>query len=174
MISVKIDQMIKKWQLRDKGVLTWFAFDLNGSLISTTCKFLLCRSCITTHTHTHHTHTHTHTHTHIYMHIYITSQRGSAWHRYIGPLLSLGKMQFSTSRLGETNEYFLTKLGRRDYVSEIYKLTEFGEDRFRNGASTWWWNMTVLWLSSSAFFYFYFFPFPRPAHRSQFWSELHA
>jgi len=87
---------------------------------------------------------------------FITSQRGSAWHCYIGPLLSIGKMRFSTSRPGITNEYFVTKLGRCDCVGKIYKLTKFGEDRLRNGASTWWWNITVLWLSSSAFFYFLF------------------
>jgi len=38
-------------------------------------------------------------------------------------------MRFSTSRPGKTNEYFVTKLGRRDYVGKIYKLTKFGEDR---------------------------------------------
>jgi len=46
----------------------------------------------------------------------ITSQRGSAWHCYIGPLLSIGKKQFSTSQSGKTNEYFVIKLGRRDYA----------------------------------------------------------
>jgi len=89
----------------------------------------------------------------------ITSQRGSAWHCYIGPLLSIGKMRLSTSRRGKTNEYFVTKLGRRDSVGKIYKLTKFGEDRLRNGASTLWWNITVLWLFSSTFFIFIFFRF---------------
>jgi len=51
---------------------------------------------------------------------------------------ALGKMQFSTSQPGKTNEYFVTKLDRRDYVGVIYKLTKFGEDRLRNGFSTWW------------------------------------
>jgi len=66
-------------------------------------------------------------HIHIYIYIYIyniymyiTSQRGSAWHCYIGPLFSIGKMRFSTSRPGKTNEYFVTKLGRCDYVGKIY------------------------------------------------------
>jgi len=54
----------------------------------------------------------------------ITSQRGSAWRCCIGRLLSKGKMRFSTSRPGKTNEYFVTKLGRRDYVSK----TKFGAD----------------------------------------------
>jgi len=63
----------------------------------------------------------------------ITSQRGSAWHCYIGRLLSIGKMQFSTSWSGNTNEYFVTKLGRRNYVGKIYKLTKFGKDWLRNG-----------------------------------------
>jgi len=85
----------------------------------------------------------------------ITSQRGTAWHCYIGPLLSIGKIRFSTSRPGKTNEYFVTKLGRRNCVGKIYKLTKFGEDRLRNGASTWWWNITVLWLSSSTILYFF-------------------
>jgi len=67
----------------------------------------------------------------------ITSQRGSAWPCYIGHALSMGKMRFSTSRCGKINEYFVTKLGRRDYVGEIYKLIKFGENRLRNGASTW-------------------------------------
>jgi len=58
---------------------------------------------------------------------------------YIGRLLSKGKMRFSTSRHEKTNEYFGNKLGRRDNVGEIYKLTKFGADRLRNGASTWWW-----------------------------------
>jgi len=58
-----------------------------------------------------------------------TSQRGSAWHCYIGPLLSIGKMRFSTFRPGKTNKYFVTKLGKRDYVGKIYKLTKFGKDR---------------------------------------------
>jgi len=53
----------------------------------------------------------------------ITSQRGSAWHRYIGRLLSKGKMLLTTPRPGKTNEHFGTKLGRRDYVGKIYKLT---------------------------------------------------
>jgi len=66
----------------------------------------------------------------------ITSQRGSAWHCYIGRLLSKGKMSFSTFRPGKTNEYFGIKLGRRDYVGKIYKLTQFGADRLWNGAST--------------------------------------
>jgi len=51
----------------------------------------------------------------------ITSQRGSAWHCYEGHLLSIGKMRFSTSRPGKTNEYFVTKRGRRDNVGKIYK-----------------------------------------------------
>jgi len=67
-------------------------------------------------------------------------------------LISKGKMLFSTSWPGKTNEYFGTKLGRRDYVGEIYKLTKFGADRLGNGASTWWWNITVLWHYSPAFF----------------------
>jgi len=82
----------------------------------------------------------------------ITSQRGSAWHCYIGHMLSIGKMRFSISRPGKTNEYFVTKLGRRDYVGEIYKLTKFDAYRLRNGASTCWWNITVLGLSSPTFF----------------------
>jgi len=44
-------------------------------------------------------------------------------------------MRFSTSLPGKTNEYFVTKFGRRDYVGKIYKLTKFGEDRLQNGAS---------------------------------------
>jgi len=80
--------------------------------------------------------------------------RYSEWHCYIGRLLSKGKMCFSTSRPRNTNEYFLTKVFRRDDVGKIYKLTKFGEDRLRNGASTWWWNITVLWLSSPPFFRF--------------------
>jgi len=64
-------------------------------------------------------------------------------------------MRFSTSRPGKTNEYFETKLGRRDYVGKIYKRTKFGADRLWNGASTWWWNITVLWLSSPTFFSFF-------------------
>jgi len=68
----------------------------------------------------------------------ITNQRSSAWHCYIGRLISKGMMRFSTSWPGKTNEYFGTKLGRRDYVGKIYKLTKFGADRSRNGASTWW------------------------------------
>jgi len=63
-------------------------------------------------------------------------------------------MRFSTSRPGKTNKYFVTKPGRRDKVSKIYKLTKCVEDRLRNGASTWWWNITALWLSSSTFFRF--------------------
>jgi len=81
----------------------------------------------------------------------ITSQPGSAWHCYIGRLISKGKMHFLNSRPGKTNEYFETKLSRRDYVGEIYKLTKYGADRLWNGASTWWWNITVLWLSSPGF-----------------------
>jgi len=50
----------------------------------------------------------------------ITSQRGSAWHCYIGCLLFKGKMLFSTSRPGKINEYFGTKLARRDIVGKIY------------------------------------------------------
>jgi len=69
---------------------------------------------------------------------YITSQRGSEWHCYIGRLISRGKMRFSTSLHGKNNEYFKTKLGRRDDVGKIYKLTKFGTDRLRNGASTRW------------------------------------
>jgi len=61
--------------------------------------------------------------------IYITSQHGSAWHCYIGPFLSIGKMRFSTSRPGKTNTYFVTKLGRRNNVGKIYKLNKFGKDR---------------------------------------------
>jgi len=38
-------------------------------------------------------------------------------------------MRFLTSRPGKTNEYFGTKLGKRDYVGKIYKLTKFGADR---------------------------------------------
>jgi len=34
----------------------------------------------------------------------------------------------------KTNELFGTKLGRRDYIGMIYKLTEFGADRLQNGA----------------------------------------
>jgi len=45
---------------------------------------------------------------------------------------------FFHPRPGKTNEYFGTKLGRRDYVGKIYKLAKFGADRLRNGASTWW------------------------------------
>jgi len=50
-------------------------------------------------------------------------------------------MRFSTSRPGKTNAQFGTKLGRRDYVGQFYKLTKFGADRLRNSASTWWWNI---------------------------------
>jgi len=49
-------------------------------------------------------------------------------------------------------EYFGTKLGRRDYVGKIYKRSKFGADRLRNGAATWWWNITVLRLSSPTFY----------------------
>jgi len=55
---------------------------------------------------------------------------------YIGRLISKGKMRFSTSRPGKTNEYFGTKLGGRDYVDKIQNLTKFGADQLRNGAST--------------------------------------
>jgi len=65
----------------------------------------------------------------------ITSKRGSAWYCYIGRLLSKGKLLFHLSAW-KTNEYFGTKLGRRDYVGKIYKLTKFGADQLRNGAST--------------------------------------
>jgi len=47
--------------------------------------------------------------------------------------LSKGIMRFSTSQPGKTNEYVGTKLGRRDKVGKIYKLTKFGADRLRNG-----------------------------------------
>jgi len=30
--------------------------------------------------------------------------------------------------------------GRRDNIGKIYKLTKFGADWLRNGASKWWWN----------------------------------
>jgi len=73
------------------------------------------------------------------------------------PVLSIGKMRFSTSRPGKTNEYFITILVRRNYVGKINKLTTFGGDQLRNGASTWWWNITVLWLSSPTFFIFFRF-----------------
>jgi len=53
-------------------------------------------------------------------------------------------MRFSTSRPGKTNKYFGTKLGRRDFIGKIYKLTKFGEDRLWDSASTWWWNITTL------------------------------
>jgi len=86
----------------------------------------------------------------------ITSQRGSAWHCYIGPLISIWKMRFSTSRPGKTDEYFVTKLGRRDNVGKIYKLTNVGEDRLRNGASTWWWNITVCDFLRPPFLFFFF------------------
>jgi len=69
--------------------------------------------------------------------------------------LSNRKMLYSTSRSAKTNEYFETKLGRRDYVGKIYKLTKFGVDRWRNGAFMWWWKITGLWLSSPAFFLFF-------------------
>jgi len=78
---------------------------------------------------------------------------------------------FSTSGPGKTNEYLGSKLGRRDNVGTIYKVTKFGADQLRNGASTWCWNITVWWLYSPTFCLF--FSFPRPAHRSQFWSDLH-
>jgi len=45
-------------------------------------------------------------------HWWFTSQRGSAWHCYLGRLISKGKMPFSTFWPGKTNEYFGTKLGR--------------------------------------------------------------
>jgi len=67
----------------------------------------------------------------------ITSQRGSAWHCYIGRLISKGKMRFFTSQPGKTLEYFETKLSTRDNVGKIYKLTKFCADQLRNGASTW-------------------------------------
>jgi len=53
-------------------------------------------------------------------------------------LIYKGKMRFSTSRYGKANDYFGTKLGRRDYVGKIYKPTKYGENRLRNSASTWW------------------------------------
>jgi len=37
---------------------------------------------------------------------------------------------FHLSAWKKTNTYFVTKLGRRDYVGKIYKLTKFGKDRF--------------------------------------------
>jgi len=37
---------------------------------------------------------------------YITSQRGSAWHCYIGHVLSIGKIWFSTSRPGKKHWIF--------------------------------------------------------------------
>jgi len=46
----------------------------------------------------------------------VTSQCGSAWHCYIGRLNYKRKMRFSTSRPGKTNEYFVTKLSKRDNV----------------------------------------------------------
>jgi len=56
----------------------------------------------------------------------------------IDGLISKGKMRYSTSRFGKTNEYFGTKLDRRDNVGKIYKLTKLGAHLLRNGASTWW------------------------------------
>jgi len=47
-------------------------------------------------------------------------------------------MRFSTSRPEKTNEYFATKLGRRDNVGKTYKLTKVSADRLPNGASMWW------------------------------------
>jgi len=46
-------------------------------------------------------------------------------------------MQFSTCRPRKTNKYFVTKLGRRDYVGKLYTLIKYGEDRLQNVASTW-------------------------------------
>jgi len=60
-------------------------------------------------------------------------------------------------RPDKTNEYFEIKLGRRDNVGKIYKLTELGSDLLRNSASTWWWNVMVLWLSTPTFFLFFHF-----------------
>jgi len=64
----------------------------------------------------------------------VTCQRGIAWHCYIGRWFSKGKMLFSPLGPEKTNEYFGTKLGRRDHVGKIYKLTKVGADRLRNGA----------------------------------------
>jgi len=61
-----------------------------------------------------------------------------------GPFALYRENAIFTSRPGITNEYYVTKFGRRHDVGKIYKLTEFGEDRLRNGASTWWRNKTVL------------------------------
>jgi len=60
------------------------------------------------------------------------------------------------------NEYFGTKLGRRDYVGKIYKLK-------------WRRNSVVKYNGFMTFFsHLFIFPFPRPAHSLQFWSNLHA
>jgi len=74
--------------------------------------------------------------------IYHKPARYSAWHCYrpIGRLQSKGEMLFSTSRPGKANE--------------IYKYTKFGADRLRNGASTWWWNITVCDFLLPPFFRF--------------------
>jgi len=83
--------------------------------------------------------------------IIITSQRHGAWQCHVSFLK--GKC-FSPSRPGKTNKYFGTKLGKRDYLGKIYKLTKSkcGADRIR--------IMTILWLSSLIFV---FFQFPIPA-----------
>ena len=74
-----------------------------------------------------------------------------AWQCYIGRWLSIGKHAFSTCRPGKTNVSFKTIFNTGDYVDETYKKDKFGWDRFTGGASTQWWNITLLWLFSPFF-----------------------
>jgi len=86
--------------------------------------------------------------------IEITSQRGSAWHCYIGHMLFNRKNAILHLSAWKNQWIFCNQTWQAWFVGKIYKLTKFGEDRLRNGASIWWWNITVLWLSSSTFFRF--------------------
>ena len=76
----------------------------------------------------------------------ITSQRASAWQCYIGRWLSTGKHAFYHLSAWKTNGNCRTNFGIRNSVSETYKHTKFGWDRFSDGAATQLWNFTVLWL----------------------------
>jgi len=70
--------------------------------------------------------------------VYISSQASAVAHDTVIWAFYKGKMLLFTWRPGNTNEYFGTKLDRRDYVGKINKLTKFSADWLRNGASTWW------------------------------------
>ena len=86
----------------------------------------------------------------------ITSQRGSAWQCYIGHWHSIGKHAFFHLSAWKNQGNFATNFGIRNNVGKTYEHVKFGQDRFTRGASTQWWNITVLWL---LFFLFFFFRF---------------